>query len=130
MPKAMIGAVLATVAEVERARLAIHGDCRCHCRRPRWIAICEEDGVARSISHTVLLTGQFEDEGLPCNDGDGDVLDWSVVTSEELAPRMGVYIEHHNTERIKRSFVVLDGSQTSFGAAIPTRLAAKRVSVQ
>lgn len=50
MADGMLGAALATTAEAERARLVTHGDCGCRCRRPGWIAICEEAGVAGPVS--------------------------------------------------------------------------------
>lgn len=39
-----------THTDRERRHLVIHSDCGCHYRWPEWIGICEEAGIARSMS--------------------------------------------------------------------------------
>ncbi len=105
MADGMLRAALATTAEAERARLVTHGDYGCRCRRPGWIAICEEAGVARPVSRKGCSPDNSRMEGffgtmrteMSCG------RDWSGVTLEEIASRTGAYTGRHNTERIKRS---------------------------
>lgn len=105
MADGMPRAAPATTTEAERAHLATHGDCGCHYRWPGRAAICEEAGVARSMSRkgcspdnsrTGGFFGTMKTE-MSCG------RDWSGVTLEELASRTGAYTGRRNTERIKRS---------------------------
>ena len=105
MANGMLRAALATVTEAERAHLVIHSDCGCHYRWPGWIAICEEAGVARSMSRKGCSPDNSRMEGF-FGTMKTEMFygrDWSGVTLEELASRIDAYIERHNTERIKRS---------------------------
>lgn len=50
MANSMPGAALDATTDRERRHLVIHSDCGCHYRWPGWIGICEEAGMARSMS--------------------------------------------------------------------------------
>ena len=50
MANSMPGAALDATTDHERRHLVIHSDCGCHYRWPGWIGICEEAGIARSMS--------------------------------------------------------------------------------
>ena len=105
MADSMPGAALDTTADHERRHLVIHPDRGCHYRRPEWIGICEEAGIARSMSRK----GRSPD-----NSGMGGFFgtmkpemlrgrDWAGVALDELGKRIDAYMERRNTTRIKRS---------------------------
>jgi putative transposase len=105
MANSMPGAALDTTADRERRRLVIHSDCGCRCRRPGWIGICGEAGMARSVSRRgcspdnsrmeaffgTMKTDMFRGRG------------WAGVTLDELGRRINANIERHNATGIKRS---------------------------
>lgn len=106
MADSMPGAALDTTTDHERRHLVIHSDRGCHYRRPGWIGICEEAGMARSMSRKGCSPDNSGMEGLfgtmkteAFHGGD-----WAGVTLDELGKRIGAYMERRNTTRIKRLF--------------------------
>lgn len=105
MANSMPGAALDTTADRERRRLAIHSDCGCRCRRPGWVGICEEAGMARSVSRRGCSPDNSRMEAF-FGTMKTDMFhgrDWAGVTLDELGRRIDAYMERHNTTRIKRS---------------------------
>lgn len=105
MANSMPGAALDTTTDRERRHLVIRSDRGCHYRRPGWMGICEEAGMARSTSRKGCSPDDSGMEGL-FGTMKTEVLhgrDWAGVTLDELGKRIDAYIERHNTTRIKRS---------------------------
>lgn len=105
MASPMPGAALDTTADHERRHLVIRSDRGCHYRRPGWMGICEEAGMARSMSRKGCSLDDSRMEGL-FGTMKTEVLhgrDWAGVTLDELGQRVDAYTERHNTTRIKRS---------------------------
>lgn len=105
MASPMPGAALDTTADHERRHLAIRSDRGCHYRRPGWMGICEEAGMARSMSRKGYPPDDSGTEGF-FGTMKTEMLhgrDWAGVALDELGKRIDAYIERHNTTRIKRS---------------------------
>ena len=105
MANSMLRAALDTTTDHERRHLVIHSDCGCHYRWPEWIGICEEAGVARSMSRKGCSPDNSRMEGFfgTMKTEMFHGRDWAGVTLDELGKRIDAYIERHNTTRIKRS---------------------------
>jgi transposase InsO family protein len=105
MANSMPGAALDTTTDHERRHLVIHSDCGCHYRWPEWIGICEEAGIARSMSRKGCSPDNSRMEGFfgTMKTEMFHGRDWAGVTLDELGKRIDAYIERHNTTRIKRS---------------------------
>ena len=105
MANSMPGAALDTTTDHERRHLVIHSDCGCHYRRPGWMGICEEAGMARSMSRKGCSPDNSRMEGFfgTMKTEMFHGRDWAGVTLDELGKRIDAYIERHNTTRIKRS---------------------------
>lgn len=105
MANSMLRAALAKTSPGERGHLVIHSDCGCHYRWPEWISICNEAGIARSMSRKGCSPDNSRMEGffgtMKCEMFHGR--DWTGVTLDELEERVNDYIEWHNMNRIKRS---------------------------
>lgn len=89
----------------ERRNLAIHSDRGCHYRWPGWIRICEEAGIARSVSRRGCSPDNSRMEGF-FGTMRTEMLrgrDWAGVTLDELRKRTDAYIERHNATKVKRS---------------------------
>lgn len=105
MANSMPGAALDTTADRERRHLVIRSDRGCHYRRPGWMGICEEAGMARSMSRRGCSPDDSGMEGL-FGTMKTEMLhgrDWAGVTLDELGKRIDAYMERRNTTRIKRS---------------------------
>ncbi|MDD6566323.1 MAG: hypothetical protein PUF11_06010 [Parafannyhessea umbonata] len=105
MASPMPGAALDTTADHERRHLVIRSDRGCHYRRPGWMGICEEAGMARSMSRKGRSPDDSGMEGLfgtmkteAFRGGD-----WAGVALDELGKRVDAYTERRNTTRTKRS---------------------------
>ncbi|MGN0297276.1 MAG: IS3 family transposase [Parafannyhessea sp.] len=105
MANSMPGAALDTTADRERRHLVIRSDRGCHYRRPGWMGICEEAGMARSMSRKGCSPDDSGMEGLfgTMKTEVSHGRDWAGVTLDELGKRIDAYIERRNTTRIKRS---------------------------
>ncbi len=105
MANSMLRAALDTTTDHERRHLVIHSDCGCHYRWPEWIGICEEAGIARSMSRKGCSPDNSRMEGFfgTMKTEMFHGRDWAGVTLDELGKRIDAYIERHNTTRIKRS---------------------------
>ena len=105
MTNSMPGAALDTAADHERRHLVIRSDRGCHYRRTGWTGICEEAGMARSMSRRGRSPDDSGMEGLfgTMKTEMFHGRDWAGVTLDELGKRIDAYIERHNTTRIKRS---------------------------
>lgn len=105
MANSMLRAALDTTTDRERRHLVIHSDCGCHYRWPEWIGICEEAGIARSMSRKGCSPDNSRMEGFfgTMKTEMFHGRDWAGVTLDELGRRIDAYIERHNTTRIKRS---------------------------
>ena len=64
MASSMPGAALDTTTDHERRHLVIRSDCGCHYRRPGWMGVCEEAGMARSMSRRGRSPDNSRMEGL------------------------------------------------------------------
>lgn len=105
MANSMPGAALDTTTDRERHHLVIRSDCGCRCRRPGWVGICGETGMARSVSRRgcspdnsrmEAFFGTMKTEMFRGGD-------WAGVTLDELGRRIDAYMERHNATGIKRS---------------------------
>lgn len=105
MANSMPGAALDTTTDRERRHLVIRSDCGCRCRWPEWIGICEEAGMARSMSRKGCSLDNSRMEGFfgTMKTEMFHGRDWAGVTLDELGGRTDAYIERHNATRVKRS---------------------------
>lgn len=81
----------------------IHSDRGCHCRRPGWIGICDENGLARSMSRKGCSPDDARCEGffgrLKIEFFHG--CDWAGVTIEEFMDMLDAYLRWYGDVRIK-----------------------------
>lgn len=81
----------------------IHSDRGRHCRRPGWIGICDENGLARSMSRKGCSPDDARCEGffgrLKIEFFHG--CDWAGVTIEEFMGMLDAYLRWHRDVRIK-----------------------------
>ena len=81
----------------------IHSDRGCHCRWPGWIGICDEDGLARSMSRKGCSPDDARCEGffgrLKIEFFHG--CDWTGVTLGEFMDMLDAYLRWYRDVRIK-----------------------------
>ncbi len=101
MASSMLRAAPDTTTDRERRHLVIHSDCGCHYRWPGWIGICEEAGMARSMSRKGCSPDSSRMEGFfgTMKTEMFHGRDWAGVTLDGLGKRIDAYIERHNTTR-------------------------------
>lgn len=87
----------------EGDRLKIHSDRGCHYRWPGWIGICDENGLARSMSRKGCSPDNARCEGffgrLKIEFFHG--CDWAGVTIEEFVDMLDAYLRWYRDVRIK-----------------------------
>ena len=81
----------------------IHSDRGCHCRWPRWIRICDEDGLVRSMPGKGCSPDNARCEGFF---GRWKIeffhgCDWAGVTLEEFTDMLDAYLRWYRDVRIK-----------------------------
>ncbi|MGO5211268.1 transposase [Parafannyhessea sp. LCP21S3_E6] len=105
MANSMPGAALDTTADRERRRLVVHSDRGCRCRRPGWVGICGEAGMARSVSRRGCLPDNSRMEAFfgTMRTEMFRGRDWAGAALDELGRRIDAYMERHNATGIKRS---------------------------
>ena len=96
--------LLAAIARLEDGdRPILHSDCGCHYRWPGWIAICDAEGIVRSMSKKACspdnaaceaFFGRLKNEFFYYRD-------WEGVSFEEFSMRLDSYIDYYNRLRKK-----------------------------
>jgi putative transposase len=83
----------------------VHADRGCHYRWPGWVRICEENGVARSMSAKGCSPDNSRMEGFfgTMKNEFFYYRDWSGVTLEGFASALEGYLAYYNDERLKES---------------------------
>ena len=95
----------ARAARPAGARTTIHSDRGGHYRWPEWIAICEENGLVRSMSAKGCSPDNSACEGFfgRLKNEFFRYRDWEGVTAEEFMGRLEAYLVYYREERIKKS---------------------------
>lgn len=95
----------ACAARPAGARTTIHSDRGGHYRWPEWIAICEENGLVRSMSAKGCSPDNSACEGFfgRLKNEFFRYRDWEGVTAEEFMGRLEAYLVYYREERIKKS---------------------------
>lgn len=98
--------LLAAIACLEDGdRPILHSDCGCHYRWPGWIAICDAEGIVRSMSKKACspdnaaceaFFGRLKNEFFYYRD-------WEGVSFEEFSMRLDSYIDYYNRLRKKET---------------------------
>lgn len=105
MANGMLRSALEKTDPKDREGLMVHSDCGLHYRWPEWISICEEAGVARSMSRRGCSPDNSAMEGffgrLKVEAFRG--VDWNGVSIEGFMDEIDRYIHWYNEKRIKRS---------------------------
>ena len=105
MASSMLRNALEKTDPKEREGLMIHGDCGLHYRWPEWISICEEAGVAGSMSKKGCSPDNSAMEGffgrLKVEAFRGG--DWRGVSIDGFMDEIDRCIHWYNGKRIKRS---------------------------
>ncbi|NEG89959.1 IS3 family transposase [Bifidobacterium aerophilum] len=103
MANRMLLDAVATLKDGDRP--VIHSDRGVHYRWPEWIAICDEHGLARSMSAKGCSPDNAAAEGffgkLKNEFYHGRV--WTDVGYDEFHRRLSAYLTHYNETRIKQS---------------------------
>ena len=105
MANGMLRRALESTPPEDRKGPMIHSDCGLHYRWPEWISICEQAGVARSMSRkgcgpdNSTIEGFFGRLKVEAFRG----VDWGGVTIDGFMDEIGRYIRWCNEKRIKRS---------------------------
>lgn len=97
----------------EGERPKVHSDRGCHCRWPGWLRICEEHGLARSMSRKGCSPDNARAEGFF---GRPRVeffygQDWSGVTMEEFMGRLDAYLSWYRDGRLKSDLGYMSPAQ-------------------
>ena len=87
------------------ARTVIHSDRGCHYCWPEWMRICEEGGLARSMSAKGCSPDNAACEGFfgRLNNEFFHWRDWRGVPVSEFMARLDAYLVYYREERIKES---------------------------
>ena len=97
----------------ERQGPVTHSDRGCHYRWPGWIAICEKNGLVRSMSKkgcgpdNSAMEGFF---GRPRNEFFYH-RDWSDVSAPEFCKMLDAYFRYYNEERPKEKLGLMSSMQ-------------------
>lgn len=83
----------------------LHSDCGCHYRWPEWIRICNERGIARSMSKKACSPDNAACEGFfgRLKNEFFYYRDWKGTTFDEFDSQLGEYIRYYNEDRRKKS---------------------------
>ena len=98
--------LLAAVARMRPgASPVVHGDRGVHYRTEEWAAVCEENGLTRSMSAKGCSPDNAAMEGFfgRLKNEFFYYRDWSGVTSGEFMDRLDAYLRYYCEGRIKRS---------------------------
>ncbi|KFI90926.1 Integrase, catalytic region [Bifidobacterium saguini DSM 23967] len=103
MANRMLLDAVATLGDGERP--VVHSDRGCHYRWPGWIAICEENGLTRSMSAKGCSPDNAAAEGFfgRLKNEFYHGRDWKGVDYDEFRRRLTAYLTHYNETRIKKS---------------------------
>ncbi|MBW3090037.1 IS3 family transposase [Bifidobacterium miconisargentati] len=103
MANRMLLDAVAALGDGERP--VVHSDRGCHYRWPGWIAICEENGLTRSMSAKGCSPDNAAAEGFfgRLKNEFYHGRDWRGVGFEEFRERLASYLTHYNETRIKKS---------------------------
>ena len=95
----------ACAARPAGARTTIHSDRGGHYRWPEWIGICEENGLARSMSAKGCSPDNSACEGFfgRLKNEFFHYRDWEGVTAGEFMGRLEAYLVYYRDGRIKKS---------------------------
>lgn len=106
------GADLANATLVQAAesiegpeRPTLHSDCGCHYRWPRWIELCDEYGIVRSMSKKACSPDNAACEGFfgRLKNEFFYYRDWTGVTLEAFSEMLDEYVDYYNNRRKKKS---------------------------
>ena len=104
------------------ARTVVHSDRGAHYRWPGWIALCEEGGLARSMSAKGCSPDNAACEGFfgRLKNEFFHYRDWEGVTLAGFADRLDAYLRYYRAGRIKRSlgWMSPDEYRASLGYAV------------
>lgn len=86
-------------------RTVVHSDRGAHYRWPGWIALCEENGLVRSMSRKACSPDNAAMEGFfgRLKNDFFYYRDWRGVGTEEFIAELYMYLEYYDEGRIKRS---------------------------
>lgn len=103
MANSMLEKACRTLADGERP--VIHSDRGCHYRWPGWIAICERNGLTRSMSAKGCSPDNSAMEGFfgRLKNEFFYGRDWKDTTREEFTAMLDGYLRYYNEERPKES---------------------------